>query len=131
MEELVIFPSEKTRVKARTMLIETLLRGDPLWSVLCTKKRHFIYSSFFFFDHIRTSIAKSTSWLFYAGNPWWRFHLWRILLSWWLQLQFSHLPTYLLLWHLQLVNPQSRTESCKIFYCCHSSAWYILCVVIM
>ena len=30
MEEAVIFPSEKAFVKPGTMLIETLLRGDPL-----------------------------------------------------------------------------------------------------
>ena len=45
MEELVIFPSEKTRVKLGTMLIETLLSGNPLY-YLSNKKRHFIYSSF-------------------------------------------------------------------------------------
>ena len=36
---------EKTFVKPGTMLIETLLRGDPLYN-LSNKKGHFIYSSF-------------------------------------------------------------------------------------
>ena len=94
---------------------------------LFNMEEHFSYSSFFFFYHIRTPITKRTWKLFYAANSWWRIHLWWI--RWWLQ--FSHLQTYLLLWHLQLVYPQSRTESCKIWYCSHSSAWYILCLVIM
>ena len=59
MGESVIFPSEKTLVKLGTLLIETLLSGDPLY-YSSKIKGHFIYISFSFFDHIRTSITKST-----------------------------------------------------------------------
>ena len=45
MGESVIFPSEKIFVKPGTMLIETLLSGDPLY-FSSNKKGHFIYISF-------------------------------------------------------------------------------------
>ena len=45
MGESVIFPSEKIFVKPGTMLIETLLSGDPLY-YSSNKKGHFIYISF-------------------------------------------------------------------------------------
>ena len=104
---------------------EIVLFVCPTWKGICFT----VFFSFFFFAHIRTHITKKTLWIFNGGNPWWRFHLWWIRT--WCWLQFSHLQIYLLLWHMQMVNPQSRTESCKRVDCSHSSAWYILCIVIM
>ena len=40
-------------------------------------------------------------------------------------------PTYLLLWHLQLVNCKSRTKSCKKVHFSQSSDRYILCKVLL
>ena len=36
MEESVLFPLEKIRVKPRTVLIETVLSGDPLYQLNST-----------------------------------------------------------------------------------------------
>ena len=87
-------------------------------------KEHFFHISLLFFSHLRTCITKRTLLLFLGGNPRRCFYLWWIF---W-QLQFSHLQTYLLLWYLQLVNHKSRTESCKIWDCCNSSARYTLSI---
>ena len=46
MGESLIFPSEKTRVKLGTMLIETLLSDDPLY-YSSKKKRTFHLQSLF------------------------------------------------------------------------------------
>ena len=77
------------------------------------------YSSFSFFAHIRTTITKSTSLLFHAGNSAGRFYLWRTGQCFQFT-QFSNLPTYLFLRHMQLVNPQPRTKTWKIFDISHS-----------
>ena len=69
---------------------------------------------FSFFAHIRTPITKSTCEAVSVGNPWWCLHVWRLWRIW---LQFSHLPNYLFLRHMRLVNTQPRTKSCKTFYC--------------
>ena len=75
-----------------------------------------------FFTLIRTHITKNTLWTFHGGNTRRHIFIWRI--RWWLQ--FSHLPTYLLLWHLQLVNPQSSTHSWKKRHCSHSCTRFFL-----
>jgi hypothetical protein len=51
---------EKTFVKPGTMLIETLLRGDPLYN-LSNKKGHFIYSSVSSFITLGPPLPKTLS----------------------------------------------------------------------
>ena len=84
---------------------EIMLFVCPRW------KGFFKNILFLFFAHIRTPITKSTCLHFHCGNPGRCIFIRR---KWWFQLQFSHIPTYLFLWYIQLVNTQSRTKSWKI-----------------